>query len=257
MDNDKFESLIIDYIDNKLNAAERREVETELVNNPKAKLMYDQLCELMGVMNRVAAQTPSEQLGQKFTSLLNEEIKHESGSRVRFLNPVIYRVAAAVALLMLGVGGGYWISEQQKQRAELAAMRKEMEETRQLMLSMMGNDESASQRIKGLRVAQTLHEADDEIVKALVKTMNEDPNSNVRLAALEALQKFTADAKVRKILIGALSTQNDPIVQIALIQLLVEMKEKGVVEDLQKIVDDEQSIQAVKDEAYSGILRLS
>jgi hypothetical protein len=35
------------------------------------------------------------------------------------------------------------------------------------------------------------------------------------------------------------------------------MKEKGVVNDLQKIVDDEGTIQAVKDEAYSGILRLS
>jgi hypothetical protein len=62
---------------------------------------------------------------------------------------------------------------------------------------------------------------------------------------------------VRKILIGSLSVQDDPVVQIALIQLLVKMKEKTVVDDLQKIVDDSETMQAVKDEAYSGILRLS
>jgi hypothetical protein len=35
------------------------------------------------------------------------------------------------------------------------------------------------------------------------------------------------------------------------------MKEKNVVDDLNKIVDDEQTIKPVKDEAYSAILKLS
>ncbi len=47
------------------------------------------------------------------------------------------------------------------------------------------------------------------------------------------------------------------MVQIALIQLFVQMKEKGVVDDLQRIVDDSRTTKAVKDEAYSGILKLS
>ena len=47
------------------------------------------------------------------------------------------------------------------------------------------------------------------------------------------------------------------MVQIALIQLMVKMKEKSVVNDLKKIVDDSESMKAVKDEAYSGILILS
>jgi hypothetical protein len=58
-------------------------------------------------------------------------------------------------------------------------------------------------------------------------------------------------------LISALSYQKDPVVQIALIQLLVDLKEQSVVDDLKKIVDDEGTMEAVKDEAYSGILKLS
>ena len=39
--------------------------------------------------------------------------------------------------------------------------------------------------------------------------------------------------------------------------MLVKIKEKGVVDDLQKIVDDEDTMHAVKDEAYSAIMKLS
>jgi HEAT repeat protein len=125
------------------------------------------------------------------------------------------------------------------------------------MMAMLDNSQSASQRIQGVNVAMGAEKADDEVVKALVKLMNEDPNSNVRLAALEALSKFIDEAPVRNAILTSLSKQKDPVVQIALIQLLVRMKEKGVVNDLQKIVDDEGTIQAVKDEAYTGILKLS
>jgi HEAT repeat protein len=79
----------------------------------------------------------------------------------------------------------------------------------------------------------------------------------VRLNALEALSRFKEEPEVKKALINALSTQKDPVIQIALIQLMVEMKEKSVVKDLERIIEDERTMRAVKDEAYSGILRLS
>ena len=47
------------------------------------------------------------------------------------------------------------------------------------------------------------------------------------------------------------------MVQIRLIQLMVQMKEKEVVNDLQEIIDDSETMKAVKDEAYNGILKLS
>ncbi len=96
-----------------------------------------------------------------------------------------------------------------------------------------------------------------KIVHVLVKTMNEDHNSNVRLAAMEALGKFSNEASVRNALIQSLASQKDPVVQIALIQLLVKMKEKSVVRQLEQMTKDASTMKAVKDEAYSGILKLS
>lgn len=260
MEKEKLESLLIDYIDNKLNTVDRHMIEQELVRNNEAYKLYEELREVMQVMDRSARLEPGSGLKAGFDSILKEEMAASKPTRRIFFQPAFYRVAAAVALLIVGGGIGFWISKQND--ARIAAIEKQMEEmqaqkefTRELM-AMLQNDQSASQRIQGVNVAMTIKK-DDEIVKVLLKTMNEDPNTNVRLAALEALSNFYKDATVRKELIKALPLQKDPVVQIELIQLMVKMKETGVVNDLKNLVNDAKTMQAVKDEAYSGILKLS
>jgi hypothetical protein len=257
-DQEKLEIQLIDYIDGKLSDAEKRAVEQELMGNDKAYKIYEQLKEVMHAMDRSKRLDPSQELKVKFDQFLTEEIaSSKKGTKIIFFRPVFYRAAAAVALLVLGVGIGFWISKQNDQQQEISRIKTEMEATKMMMISLMDNKQSASQRIQGVNVALTIVSADDEVVQALAKRMNEDPNTNVRLAALDALAKFHDDPAVRKVLIDALSNQKDPVVQIALIQILVKLKEKGVMNDLKRIVDDEESMKAVKDEAYSGIMVLS
>jgi HEAT repeat protein len=257
MEKEKLESLIIDYIDNKLNTVDRQHLEQELVSNAKAYKLYEELKEVIHVMDRAARLEPGAKLREGFDAMLKEELRSSKQPKTVFLHPNFYRAAAAVALLVLGGAAGFWISKQDDQQQRLAQIEKEMAETKLAMMMMLGNDESASQRIQGVNVALGMDKTDADIVKVLFKTMNEDPNSNVRLAALEALSKFIAEPSVRKQLIESLTKQNDPIVQISLIELMVKMKEKSVVKDLQRIVDDSESMKAVKDEAYKGILKLS
>jgi hypothetical protein len=260
MEKQKLESMLIDYIDNRLNTVDRHMVEQELVANAEAYKLYEELKEVMHVMDRSTRLEPGAKLRAGFENLLKEEMAAARQAKTVFFQPALYRVAAAVALLILGGGIGFWISQRNEmQMAEserLKALEEQMKITSEMM-AMLTNGQSASQRIQGVNVAVSMGKADDEIVSALVKVMNEDPNSNVRLAALDALSRFSDDPAVKKALVTSLAKQKDPIVQISLIQLLVKMKEKSVVNDLKKIVDDEATMQAVKDEAYSGILRLS
>jgi HEAT repeat protein len=257
MEKEKLESLIIDYIDNKLNGVDRQAVEQDLVENPDARKLYQQLKEVIDVMERSSGFEPTAKLKSGFEEMLQQEMKSSASAKQRFLQPTFYRMAAAVALLILGGGVGFWISKINDQQERIAIIEKQMEANKLMMMSMIENHQSASQRIQGVNVAMKIEKADTEIVNALSRAMNEDPNSNVRLAALEALSKFSADPNVRKLLIESLSKQKDPVVQIALIQLMVQMNETGIVNDLQKIVDDSETMKAVKDEAYSGILKLS
>jgi hypothetical protein len=78
----------------------------------------------------------------------------------------------------------------------------------------------------------------------------------VRLAALDALRKFYHQEHVRKTLIASMATQKDPVVQIALIRLLAEMKEKEIVKELERITTDEEQLPAVKDEAHAALHQL-
>ena len=93
-------------------------------------------------------------------------------------------------------------------------------------------------------------------VNALIPAI-QDRDGEVVREALEALGKFYSQPHVRKALIASLNTQKDPLVQIALIRLMVEMKAQGITKELERISTDEETLPAVKDEAHAGILRLS
>lgn len=257
MERELLESQIIDYIDGKLVEAERTALERKLAADPEAYRLYEQFREVMAVMSKAAQYEPSSRLRMGFEAALAEELrKQPRGRQVMFFAPVVYRVAAGVALLAAGLFGGYWISNNQKQRDEIDRIATELEATKRDINALIQNQSSASQRLEGITVAFNMPTADSDIVLVLIRTMNEDPNSNVRLAAMEALGKFESEP-VRKALVASLSTQKDPVVQIALIQLLVKLQEKRALKGLQNIVENEQNLKAVKDEAYKGIFRLS
>ena len=143
------------------------------------------------------------------------------------------------------------------QKHELARLQLELQQTKQLMLDQLKDDQSASQRMLGVYATNTLSTADDEIIDALANTMESDASSNVRMAALEALSRFYQDPKVKQLLIKSLAMQKDPVIQIALIQLLVQMKEKSILPDLERLSRQNHPVKAVKDEAYKGIFKLT
>lgn len=260
MERERLEGLLIDFIDGRLTESERKEVKELLSNDESVRLLYEQLKQVTSAMDRSAEINPTTRLSRSFQQMLMEEEAQLNAPKQKqvFFTPNVFRAAAAVLLVMMGVAVGYYVNERNEQKAEIARIKRENEQFKQDMLAMMGNQNSASQRMRGINVAlNDIERADDEVVKVLVKTLNEDKNTNVRLAALEALSKFHQEPHVRRALISSLTKQDDPIVQIALIQLMVKMKEKGVLKDLNKILEDHDAIQPVKDEAYSGIVKLS
>ena len=259
MEKEKLEALLIEYIDGNLNETDRLQVEQELAKSDEAYLLYEQLRQVIQLIEKSEAIEPGSKLKQGFDSFLKTEIgsNQKPKGKTLFFQSNVHRIAAGVVLVMLGISIAYQVNKNYKQEQELTKLQNEMNATKQMMMAMLDNQQSASQRMVGTTVAYKMDKMDDEIVSALAKSLNEDPNTNVRLAALEALSKFHQELGVQKVLIQSLSMQKDPLVQIALIQLLVQMKEKSVVKDLERSADDPVTLKAVKDEAYSGIMKLS
>lgn len=125
-----------------------------------------------------------------------------------------------------------------------------------VLFAKLNNMESPSQRVAAAEQVYKMKNTDTDIVDALSNTLNSDPSTNVRLAALDALSKFYREPYVKKKLLSSLQKQKDPMVQIQLIELLTKMKERSILNELDKIVNDGNTMQAVKDQAYSSIFTL-
>ncbi|WP_342644965.1 HEAT repeat domain-containing protein [Mucilaginibacter sp. CSA2-8R] len=129
-------------------------------------------------------------------------------------------------------------------------------QVKQVLLAKLENPESPAGRIAALSRMDRGSAVSRDVVDVLVKTLNSDPNSNVRLAAMDGLAKFYRENYVRKQLVSSLKKQQDPVVQIALISLLTKMRESAILNQLETLVKQDSTIDAVKESAYNGIFEL-
>ncbi len=118
------------------------------------------------------------------------------------------------------------------------------------------NLQSAAGRIQAIAVIARGKNNTQTVIDVLIHALNNDPNTNVRLVALDGLTKFIKKVSVRRALITSLKKQQDPVVQINLIDLLTQMRERNVLPGLEQMVNDRNTNKAVRDMAYSGILQL-
>lgn len=260
MEESKMKELMIDYLDGNLTGELNDFVMKHIEKEGRWKNEFEKLKILTNLMDNSRELIPDASLQAGFDKMLAEEmvlaaIKPETKT-VYWNSPKMWmQIAASVTILVVGVLVGTRLTSN-TQQDELMALRKEMEATKNLVLSSLQN-QSASSRIGAVNASYQMNSMDDEIVEALINTMNTDENANVRLAALDALSEFSDEEAVRKALIKSLTTQDKAVVQIALINLMVRLKENRAIEPMKQIIEDESSIEVVKDEANFGVFKLS
>ncbi len=258
----KMKELLIDYIDGNLPAELEEFVKKQLAKSEEVALAYQQLKELSGLMSSSADLEPDSTLRDDFLLEIEKELeqveKAIESDKVTVIGwTVSWKVAAAVALLAVSFFAGRWVVQQDARNKELAQLKVELEQTKELVLSSLQNKTSASTRLYGINAAYESENADAEIIRVLIKTMNEDENVNVRLAAVQALSQFSDQPGVVNALVQALEMQKEALVQIALINLMVELKERRALEKLERIIRDKSTLEAVKDEAHMAVFKLS
>lgn len=134
-----------------------------------------------------------------------------------------WQVAIAGGLMVAGLAGGYGLRPSGPP-PEMVELKQEVAQMRQMLALSLLQQPSASERLRGVSWAYRAPADDIEVVQALVTAMRTDPSVNVRLAAVDALRAFGANPAVRTDIVEALPKQDAPIVQVALIDLLVDLK---------------------------------
>ena len=168
----------------------------------------------------------------------------------------IVQLAAAAALVVLGIGVGRAGRAPAPPADDIASLHGELREMRQMITLSLMQQQSASDRIKGVAWSSRLEEPGSEVVSALLDTLLHDPNVNVRLASIDALARFADQQQVRQGAVDALQSASSPLVQIALIDFVVGAREKGSIDALKKLAADPGLNEAVRVHASQGLDRL-
>ncbi len=158
-------------------------------------------------------------------------------------------VGLALLLLLAGLGGGWWLrgvgglrSPAQDQAAEIAVLREEVHDTRQLVALSMLQQQSANDRLAGISYSNRLSSLDPQITEALLHSLQYDPSPDVRLAALNALQRAGSSGQAVPAathgLVDAFQYQKSPLVQIALMDSFLELHPPEARALLQRVSKD-------------------
>jgi hypothetical protein len=201
--------------------------------------MWDRLADL-------PAPEPSHALSVRWQSTLESLTSTRRQNQWRFslatLWPQrpVWQVSVAVACLALGLVGGSFLHRalpgagSGQDKSEIAALRDEVANTKQLVALSLLQQQSATDRLRGVDYSVRMPAMDPEVVSALIKSVNSDSNVNVRLAAIDALAKVSSDPGVRSSLTSSLNHQQSPLVQAALIDYVVDARDARAVAALKE-----------------------
>jgi HEAT repeat protein len=109
----------------------------------------------------------------------------------------------------------------------------------------------------GVSWSARLESPDEKTLQALLEVLNHDPNVSLRLAAIDALYLFYDHPRVKDGLIESLAGQTSPLIQISLINLLVEIRERRAIEALEQLIQNKQLNPRVRERAELVLAKLA
>lgn len=252
-------SLIPQYLSGELTSAERDSLELCLMQDVSLRDELEDLRKLWLDLGLLPQPEPSASLRAQFYQKLNAVV-NEKPVVLRppwWKRAFIPQVAAACAIFGIGIGMGHLnTSRPQPASNDMAQLRTQVEGLRQTVALSLMDKQSASSRLQGISWSSQVDRPDQELLTALMTTLNRDQNINVRLASLDALEKFTGDPVVRKALEQSIPLQQSPLVQIALIDALVHIRDSGAAKQLKELSGDTAVDAAVRQRAQWGLQKL-
>jgi len=258
---DKIQEKFADYLTGDLDEAGRDQVREHIAACAACREDLENLTVVWAKLGVLPEEQPSGAVRSRFYAML-EEFKSADAPRPAWREWFSFRRPAfaasfSVLLLLVGLGAGWLMNGGPAGRQKYASLSSEVQNMRQEMaVSLLGRP-SATERIQGVGYTAGVERPNDATLAALFDAVDRDPNPNVRLAAVEALYLFRDRPGVRESLVKSLSVQTYPLVQVALIDFLVEVREARAAAALKALVEGDELTPEVKKRAEQGLKQIS
>ncbi|HAS40467.1 MAG TPA: anti-sigma factor [Microscillaceae bacterium] len=278
MNEERYQILMTEYLSGEITPEHEAELKAYLEQNEEGKSELFELKILNDQLGHIEVPEPSEQMSANFYTMLEEHKQAEQNTlklstRLKSwwdsLNyrRLAYNLAYGLVGILIGGLGMYWLQDtatkgdknlviSKKNEEQWADVKKQLARleaaNKEVMLTLI-KEKSASERLRAVNLTSNLSDVDNRIIEALLTTLNTDSNVNVRLTTVEALSQFTKHPKVRTGLIKAIAKQDSPLVQIALVDIMIDLQEKRSVNALKELLKKQDLNEAVKGKVEQGI----
>lgn len=220
-----------------------------------------------------AAPVPSNRMRERFSAMLagerasaawrpaSRQARRTWATRLWPGEPLV-QMALAASLLVAGVLiGRAWPTvapgAASAPAPEIAEVRSELREMRQMLTLSLLQQQSATERLRGVSWTAQIDQPGNEVVTALLDTLLHDPNVNVRLAAVDALRRVSDRDDVRLGTKRAVVDRNAPLLQVAVIDFMVETRDPDAPGLFRSLLQDTRVDAAVRERAQWGLDRLA
>ncbi|HUR32644.1 MAG TPA: HEAT repeat domain-containing protein [Vicinamibacterales bacterium] len=170
----------------------------------------------------------------------------------------LVQMALAASLLLVGVLVGRALPGRgavavPQPASEIAEVRSELRDMRQMLTLSLLQQQSATERLRGVNWTAQIDQPGTEVVSALLDTLLHDPNVNVRLAAVDALRRFSDRADVRLGTKRAIVDTSSPLLQVAVIDFMVDTRDPQAPALFRSLTQDASVDEAVRGRAQWGL----
>jgi hypothetical protein len=266
MNKDQLHELILDYLDSKLDPRKKKVLDLELESLGYDLNNLEELQDLVKAMDEVETPMPSQKMNDRFYKMLEEEMNESEQKAIGqiilkgidsfFSNFLSSKLSYGLIMLLLGWIIGFWITPSPKISNQMSQMNEEIMQMKELVMINLLDQPMASERLKAMNMITASSDNNNQIIKSLLHTLNNDSDVNVRMAAVEALLAFANQNPVREGLKNAVNNQNSPLVQLTLVDGLVAIKDKTAVPIFENLIASNNIHQAVKKRSREGINKL-
>jgi len=261
---EKTQEKFADYLTGDLDEAGRADVRTHILGCAGCREDLENLTVVWAKLGVLPEEQPSSAVRSRFYAMLEEEKKASRPAPLRsrwaewftFRRPA-FAASFSAFLILLGLGAGWLLNGGGAGGERYASLSREVQSMRQQVALSLLSQPSASERLQGIGYSAEVENPDGTTLAALFRAVDTDPNPNVRLAAVDALYLFRDRPGVRESLVKSLSAQSYPLVQVALIDFLVEIREKRAVDALKGLIEAGELTPEVKARAEQGLKQMT
>jgi hypothetical protein len=268
MNCEKYEALFTGWIEKDLTTAESKDLEQHISGCAGCKQELEAMQVLWQDMGEIEAPDPSPHLRVKFQAMLNTykaEVEHrnvwdnfkESIGQLWHWRPQLAFPYQA-AILLVCFAGGYLLfhTANSDQNEKLQTLSTQVHDLKQTMMLALLENPSASERMRAVNYTSEIKHADKEIIDALLTTLNNDDNVNVRLSTLDVLSHMANHPEVREGLIKSIEQQDSPLMQSAIADVMIKLQEKRSVKPFRELLKQKDLNPYIKDKIKETITEL-